>query len=96
MKVDAVSEMTIVHKRIELPDNCKCGSSFLKPGSLKVWEFQDQSRPACAEKDQDLLVTEDIDVLPRAGETFVGYVSIWCARCNIELFATKITEETVV
>jgi phage FluMu protein Com len=93
VKVDVILKMVITHKRIELPVTCpKCNADFTING-LRLWEYQDQQRPGHINAAG--LVVDDMDHSPEGGENFLGYVSIWCPKCDNCLFDTKMQEETV-
>jgi phage FluMu protein Com len=84
-----VHDLIIVHRTVEIPDECpKCNVILLE---YSVWEYQDQHRHATIDSTKrEGAADDDLEWpdLPIGGESFL-YLKWRCPHCNEE-FANSI------
>jgi hypothetical protein len=82
-----VFDLVVREREVDVPAKCpKCEADLTLPDALKVWEFQDQCRPAhFGEVWQGEGLNWD-DSLPDAGENYMP-VDFYCKKCD-HLLAT--------
>jgi hypothetical protein len=76
-----VCDLVVREREVDVPSKCpRCGADLTFPGSMKVWEFQDQCRPAHFD-DAEQEGLNWGDCLPSSGETFMP-VEFQCKECE--------------
>lgn len=87
----AVDDLITRRREVRIPNKCpKCGADLMLEGSIKVWEYQDQSRSAhLIETDGHPIEFEDD--LPQQGESYL-MLSYQCMKCNQSLAAARSEE----
>lgn len=83
-------DITVVSRTIDLPDECpNCGTLLKDPGScrtINAWEYQDQKRVGGFQADSGQFEWDETWAsMPEGGESYLSYVSYWCAACSTEL-----------
>lgn len=92
----AVDDLITRRREIRIPSECpRCGSSLMREGSIKVWEYQDQSRLAHLTQPRcDGLAGLPIEFendLPQQGESWL-ILSYECMKCGKRLAAARSEE----
>lgn len=83
-------DLTIVSRTVDLPDECPhCGVLLKDPENcrtINAWEYQDQKRVGGFHAYSGQFEWDETWAsIPEGGESYLSYVSYWCAACSTEL-----------
>jgi len=92
-----VADITYSRRVVEFPSVCpnpECKADLTLPGAMEGLEYSAETRPMIIEGDCD--VTYDEDNGPSCCDGNIGWLSVYCERCNQTLAAGEEKEITEV